>query len=221
MTILFLHFISGVRESGMRRRPLLVFFLLLSRLRRIPIVFRLLRVGWGHDWDRIHRDSGSSKAIHLCPRGRRDGILKEQSNFVARGKQRPPGHPLSTRIISGKTNLKTCRLLIRPSDGNYFSSPTTFLKVDEVVYFSSMKRPFLSVKRLVWEIVLHVVGQLDLLSLFMSHNWFHPRNWWHGITPLADRSQVTTHICFCVLGRPDGCSGLCGQRHWHPSQTSK
>jgi hypothetical protein len=32
---------------------------------------------------------------------------------------------------------------------NYFSSPTTFLKVDEVVYFSSMKRPFLSVKRLV------------------------------------------------------------------------
>jgi len=32
-----------------------------------------------------------------------------------------------------------------------------------------------------------------------DHNRFLHRNWWCGITPLAERSQVTTHIC-CILG---------------------
>ncbi len=32
---------------------------------------------------------------------------------------------------------------------------------------------------------------------------FLHRNWWRGITSLAERSRVTTHIC-CVLGWPDG-----------------
>ncbi len=35
------------------------------------------------------------------------------------------------------------------------------------------------------------------------HNRFLRRNWWCGIIPLAERSQVTTHIR-CVLGWPDG-----------------
>jgi hypothetical protein len=48
-------------------------------------LFSVFCVGAGHDWDWIHWDSGSSIAIHLYPRGRRDGILKEQSNFVAQG----------------------------------------------------------------------------------------------------------------------------------------
>jgi hypothetical protein len=37
-----------------------------------------------------------------------------------------------------------------------------------------------------------------------NHNRFLRRNWWHGITPLVERSQVTNHICY-VLGWPDGC----------------
>jgi hypothetical protein len=36
-----------------------------------------------------------------------------------------------------------------------------------------------------------------------THNRFLCRNWWHGITPLVERSQVTTHIHY-VLGWPDG-----------------
>jgi hypothetical protein len=40
------------------------------------------------------------------------------------------------------------------------------------------------------------------------------RNQWGGVTPWAERSQVTTHIC-CVLGRPDRCRCLCRQWQWH------
>ncbi len=32
---------------------------------------------------------------------------------------------------------------------------------------------------------------------------FPPRIQWHGVTPLIERSQVTTRLC-CVLGWPDG-----------------
>jgi len=38
---------------------------------------------------------------------------------------------------------------------------------------------------------------------FYQRNWLLCRNWWCGITPLVERSQVTIHIC-CVLGWPDG-----------------
>jgi hypothetical protein len=37
-----------------------------------------------------------------------------------------------------------------------------------------------------------------------THTRFLGRNWWRGITALAERAQVTTHIR-CVLGRSDGC----------------
>jgi len=37
-----------------------------------------------------------------------------------------------------------------------------------------------------------------------DHNRFLHRNRWCGITPLAERSQVTTHIR-CILGWPKGC----------------
>jgi hypothetical protein len=52
----------------------------------------------------------------------------------------------------------------------------------------------------------------------LIHNRFLPRNWQPGVTPLAERSQVTTRIC-CVLGRRDELRGLCGQRQRHSSQT--
>jgi hypothetical protein len=43
------------------------------------------------------------------------------------------------------------------------------------------------------------------ISKYLSQNqrYFH-RNWWCGITPLAERSQVTTHI-HSILGQRDGC----------------
>jgi hypothetical protein len=49
-----------------------------------------------------------------CPGGRAGagggGVWKTKTA------SRAPGHPLYTRIISGKRNLQTCRLLIRPWD---------------------------------------------------------------------------------------------------------
>lgn len=36
----------------------------------------------------------------------------------------------------------------------------------------------------------------------LKHNQFLYRNWWHGVTSLAERSQVTTHI-HCILGQLD------------------
>jgi hypothetical protein len=46
-------------------------------------------------------------------------------------------------------------------------------------------------------------GNAHSLGHYTTHNRFLLRNWWCGITPLAERSQVTAHIR-CVLGRPDG-----------------
>jgi hypothetical protein len=39
------------------------------------------------------------------------------------------------------------------------------------------------------------------------HNQFLPRNRRHGVAPLLERSQVTTHIC-CLLGPPDQAQGV-------------
>jgi hypothetical protein len=48
-----------------------------------------------------------------------------------------------------------------------------------------------------------VPSPFSLRPLFMAMSSSSIENWWRGITPLAERSQVTTHIR-CVLGRPDG-----------------
>jgi hypothetical protein len=47
-------------------------------------------------------------------------------------------------------------------------------------------------------------GQVLVFNKNDDHNRFLHRNWWCGITPLAERSQVTTHIR-CILGWPNGC----------------
>jgi hypothetical protein len=43
----------------------------------------------------------------------------------------------------------------------------------------------------------------------LIHNWFLLRNWQPGITPLVERSHVTTRIC-CILGQKDGLNGWKG-----------
>ncbi len=45
----------------------------------------------------------------------------------------------------------------------------------------------------------------------LIHNRFLPRNWQPGVTPLVERSHVTTRI-YCILGQKDGLKGL-----WHSS----
>ncbi len=47
-------------------------------------------------------------------------------------------------------------------------------------------------------------GQVLVFKKNDDHNRFLHRNWWCGITPLVERSQVTTHIR-CILGWPNGC----------------
>jgi hypothetical protein len=47
-------------------------------------------------------------------------------------------------------------------------------------------------------------GQVLVFNRNDDHNRFVHRNWWCGITPLAERSQFTTHIP-CILGWPKGC----------------
>jgi len=42
---------------------------------------------------------------------------------------------------------------------------------------------------------------------FYQRNWLLCRNWWCGITPLVERSQVTIHIC-CVLVGLTGAGGV-------------
>jgi hypothetical protein len=39
-----------------------------------------------------------------------------------------------------------------------------------------------------------------------THNWFLRGNRWHGDTPLAERSRVTTRIR-CILGQPNSARG--------------
>jgi hypothetical protein len=61
-----------------------------------------------------------------------------------------------------------------------------------------------------WKAQLHIDVKTFALCVsanrghHICHNGFLCRNQWRGITPLVERSQVTTHIR-CVLGWPDGC----------------
>jgi hypothetical protein len=62
---------------------------------------------------------------------------------------------------------RTCHILIRPWDKHSFLITTFFLKVDEIICFSSMKSPFCQWKGL----VMRNSSQLVLPSLLiMSHN---------------------------------------------------
>jgi len=73
----------------------------------------------------------------------------------------------SWNIIKGKMSL-TCHILIRTWDKHSFLIATFFLKVDEIICFSSMKSPFCQWKGL----VMRKSSQLVLPSLLiMSHNW--------------------------------------------------
>jgi hypothetical protein len=91
-------------------------------------LFSVFCVGGGDPWRRLYTSrlgildgypsmSATKERRHLeraeqfcCPGPRGVGVWKTKTA------SRAPGHPLSTRIISGKTNLQTCRLLIRPWD---------------------------------------------------------------------------------------------------------
>jgi hypothetical protein len=48
-----------------------------------------------------------------------------------------------------------------------------------------------------------ISGQVLVFNKNDDHNRFLHRNWWCGITPLVEKSQVTNHIR-CILGWPNG-----------------